>query len=174
MPYRARWIVAGQRSPASRPRVAVGAQNGVNAADLVFAAMRRFTEFVSGCVSMAGVGTFSTHVTTIRLPGGAPGIRLARLLARSDRAKDAEILMLRHQVPVPSVAAVPGAGRNTPTGDAASLNRPSPNRRHLIYPLRDGLGPAQTASRISGRYNERSTLSSANTLVTSAAVPIQG
>jgi hypothetical protein len=34
---------------------------------------------VSGCASTAESGTASTHVTTIRLPGGAPGIRLARL-----------------------------------------------------------------------------------------------
>src|SRR5580693_1087816 len=55
---------------------------------------------VSGCASTAGSGTFSTHGITIRLPGGDPGISWLALLARSDRAKDAEILILRHQVAV--------------------------------------------------------------------------
>lgn len=45
-------------------------------------------------------GTLTARVTTTRLPHGAPGVRLACLLARSDRAKDAEILILRHQVAV--------------------------------------------------------------------------
>ena len=45
-------------------------------------------------------GTFSTRATTIRLPGGAALFGWLALLARSERAKDAEILILRHQVAV--------------------------------------------------------------------------
>jgi hypothetical protein len=48
----------------------------------------------------AGSGTVSTHVTAIRLPGHTARVRLARPAPQSDRAKDAEILILRHQVAV--------------------------------------------------------------------------
>jgi putative transposase len=51
-------------------------------------------------VSTAGSGTVSTRVTTIGLSGSAPRVRLACPARRSDRAKDAEILLLRHQVAV--------------------------------------------------------------------------
>lgn len=53
----------------------------------------------SGCARTVRLGTFSIRATTTRLPRRAAGIRLARL-ARSDRDKDAEILLLRHQVAV--------------------------------------------------------------------------
>jgi putative transposase len=45
-------------------------------------------------------GTVSTRVSTIRIRGGAPCVRWLALLARSDRAKDAEIFLLRHQIAV--------------------------------------------------------------------------
>ena len=45
-------------------------------------------------------GTASTRGTSIRLPGGAARVRLARLARPVDRAKDAEILILRHRAAV--------------------------------------------------------------------------
>src|SRR5271165_4375638 len=61
---------------------------------------------VSGCASTAGSGTVSTHVTTIRLPGGAPRLRLARL-ARPLR---------------------PGQGRRDPPPAPPGRRAPAPGR----------------------------------------------
>ena len=54
----------------------------------------------SGCARTPGSGTVSTRDTTTGLHGGARIFGWLALLARSDRAKDAEILLLRHQVAV--------------------------------------------------------------------------
>src|SRR5271165_7450993 len=61
---------------------------------------------ISGCASTVGSGTVSTHVTTIRLPGGAPRLRLARL-ARPLR---------------------PGQGRRDPPPAPPGRRAPAPGR----------------------------------------------
>jgi gas vesicle protein GvpO len=71
---------------------------------------------VSGCASTAGSGTVSTHITTIRLPGGAPGIRLARL-ARPVRSSQGR----RDPHPAPPGRRAPAPGRDA----EAVLGRPS-------------------------------------------------
>jgi hypothetical protein len=63
---------------------------------------------VSGCSSTADAGTVSTHVTAIRLSSGARVFGWLTLLARSDRAKDVEILY----------AAPPGRRATAPGRDA--------------------------------------------------------
>jgi hypothetical protein len=49
---------------------------------------------------LAGSGTVSTRATAIGLSAVLRAFGLLALLTRSDRAKDAEILFLRHQVVV--------------------------------------------------------------------------
>jgi transposase len=71
---------------------------------------------VSGCASTAGSGTVSTHITTIRLPGGTPGIRLARL-ARPVRPSQGR----RDPRAVPPGRRAPAPGRDA----EAVLGRPS-------------------------------------------------
>lgn len=55
------------------------------------------TIWLRGCLM---VGHFGTRVTTTGLLRGVPGVRLACPARRSDLTKDAEILILRHQVAV--------------------------------------------------------------------------
>jgi hypothetical protein len=54
--------------------------------------------------------------TTFRLPGGAARVRLLVLLARFDRAKDAEILILRYRVAVADWSAWVTSPRPRPYG----------------------------------------------------------
>ena len=63
-------------------------------------AQRINADLASGCAGAMRSGTLAARVTATRLPHGAAGVGWLALLARSDRAKDAEILILRHQVAV--------------------------------------------------------------------------
>jgi putative transposase len=99
-------VAAGIRVPGVRPQRElaaggrpVGADNPVTTADLVSPG-RGIVKLGSWLRRGSRSGTVSTHVNTLRLSDGDPDIRLARLARPVDRAKDAEILMLRHQVAV--------------------------------------------------------------------------
>jgi len=56
--------------------------------------------WLSGCRRVSGWGTVDTRVTTIAYLALLRVFGWLALLARSDRAKDAEILILRHHVAV--------------------------------------------------------------------------
>ena len=79
----------------------MGAENGVTAADLVFAVARGSTKFGIWLREHGSLGALSV-LMSLRL-GYLAVVRVfgwLALLAGSDRAKDAEILLLRHQVAV--------------------------------------------------------------------------
>jgi transposase len=78
----------------------VGADNSVTGADLVCYARLRAVRLSIWLRGSLMVGTVGTHVDAIRLPGGVAHVRLARPARPMRRAKDAEILILRHQVAV--------------------------------------------------------------------------
>ncbi len=91
-------LAGGVRGDAAK---IVGAENGVTAADLVFAAVRRFTKFRCLAARTPQARALSVlmslrfaYLAVLRVFGWLA------LLARPDRAKDAEILILRHQVAV--------------------------------------------------------------------------
>jgi hypothetical protein len=65
----------------------------------VVAVIERVIKLAIWLREVGASGTISARVTTNSSSGGAPRVRLARP-SRSDRAKAAEILLLRHQVAV--------------------------------------------------------------------------
>ncbi len=72
----------------------MGADNPVTATDLVSPAGQGPVKLGVWLREASCSGTVSTYVATIRLPDGAPVFDWLALLARSDRAKDAEILIM--------------------------------------------------------------------------------
>jgi hypothetical protein len=91
---------ATERSRAGLPQ-GVGAGSGVTAADLVFSVVRRVHEVRYSPARSRPVQLLPV-VVALRF-GYLAVLRVfgwLALLARSDRAKDAEILFLRHQVAV--------------------------------------------------------------------------
>jgi hypothetical protein len=78
----------------------VGAENGVTATDLVFAVPQGSRSSVFTCAIPTGSGTVSSCVTTNRIPDAAARLRLACPARPLRPSKDAEILLLRHQVAV--------------------------------------------------------------------------
>ena len=99
----------------------MGAENDVKAADLVFWRVSESAARVShGRALSVLVPLRLACMTVLRVFGWLP------LLARSDRAKDAEILLLRHQLAVLQPNA--GAPRLSRAGYPAQARR----RRHLL------------------------------------------
>jgi hypothetical protein len=78
----------------------VGADNPVTAAELVSCADERRSGWASRCARASRSGTVSTRVNATCYLAVLRVLGWLALLARSDRAKDAEILILRHQVAV--------------------------------------------------------------------------
>jgi hypothetical protein len=92
--------------------------------------------WLSGCRRVSGWGTVDTRVTTIAYLALLRVFGWLALLARSDRAKDAEILILRHHV------AVLQRQVKKPAQYEAHYNGRRPHRSRQLRPLRPDHPPA--------------------------------
>ena len=84
----------------TQPDWPVSVDNSVTSADLVSPAGGWAVKLDIWLRGRYPFGTANTHVTTVRLRGAAPRVRLAGLARPLRPRQDAEILMLRHQVAV--------------------------------------------------------------------------
>jgi hypothetical protein len=118
--------------PVSAFQDPVGAENGVTAADLLFAPVRGVTELGIWLREQAGSGTVSTRVTAIGLSGSAPRVGLAcpaRPLRPGQRCRDPPPAPPGHRAPAPgqgTEAVLGGPGDPVRTGPAAARRAPPP------------------------------------------------